>query len=289
MEIKHVVKAQTLDEVLELLEENQEKCKIIAGGTDFVIQLREGNIRPEVIIDISGTKDLSFIRKTDNYIEIGAATTFNFIKNSPLISSSLRGLKEAASLVGSPQIRNLGTVGGNICNASPAADTAPPLLALGAIAVIKNKQHTREIPLEDFYLDRGRVKLEPDELLFSLKFDQPQNRQGLGFVKLGLRNALAISSISIAVFMDLEGDNTCKDIRIGSGALSKTPVREKDVEAFFKGRTLNDELIDQGAIFFGRILEQRLDGRPPAERNYKPYAIKGVFKEAFEKTLAVID
>ncbi|MBO8158400.1 FAD binding domain-containing protein [Thermosyntropha sp.] len=288
MELKKVIKAEKLDEVLNLLAENRERAKVIAGGTDFVIQLREKKIAPEVIIDISDVDELNFIRKSGEFIEIGAATKFTTIKNSGIISDAFKGLKDAAGHVGSPQIRNLGTVGGNICNGSPAADTVPALLALGAVAVVKSKNNTREVPLEEFYLDRGKVKLEPDEILYAVKFLNSKPGQGLGFVKLGLRNALAISSISIAVFVETDNDINCKDVRIGSGALAKFPIREKEVEAFLKGKTLHEDVIEEATEFFGKILEQRLAGRPPVEKDYKPYAIKGVFKEALNKALSVV-
>lgn len=287
MELKEVVKAKTIEEVLNILAEKKEKAKVIAGGTDLVIQLREKKINPEVLVDISNLKELNFIRETGDFIEIGAATRFVSIKNSPIISEQFKGLKEAAGNVGSPQIRNLGTVGGNICNASPAADTAPALLALDAVAVIKSSQNVREIALEDIYLDRGKVKLEPDEILYSVKFLKPQPGQGLGFVKLGMRKALAISSISSAVFVEIDKNNICTNIRIGSGALSRFPIREKEVESFLKGKELNENTIEEAANVFGQVLEKRLASRPPVEKDFKPYAVKGVFKEALNKALRI--
>lgn len=283
MELKEVVKAKSLEEVLNILAEKREKAKVIAGGTDFVIQLREKKINPEIIVDISDLRELDFIKETEDFIEIGAATRFVTIKNSPIISEQFKGLKEAAGNVGSPQIRNLGTVGGNICNASPAADTAPALLALDAVAVIKSSQNVREIALEDIYLDRGKVNLEPDEILYSVKFLKAKPKQGLGFVKLGLRKALAISTISIAVFVELDENKVCREIRIGSGALSRFPVREKEVETFLKGKELTENIIEEAADVFGQVLEKRLASRPPVEKDFKPYAVKGVFKEALNK------
>lgn len=285
MELKEVIKAGSLEEVLRVLDEKREKAKVIAGGTDLVIQLREKKVNPEVLVDISDVPELDFIKETGDFIEIGAATRFVTIKNSPLISEQFKGLREAAGHVGSPQIRNLGTVGGNICNASPAADTVPALLALDAVAVIKSRDNTREMALEDIYLDRGKVKLAPNEILYSVKFLRPQPHQGLGFVKLGLRKALAISTISIAVFIEIDTNQVVKDIRIGSGALSRFPVREKEVEAFLKGKRLDEAVIEQAADVFGKVLEERLAGRPPVEKDFKPYAIKGVFKEALNKAI----
>lgn len=285
MELKEVIKAGSLEQALTVLDEKKERAKVIAGGTDLVIQLREKKVNPEVLVDISDVPELSFIRENGDFIEIGAATRFVTIKNSPLIGEQFKGLKEAAGHVGSPQIRNLGTVGGNICNASPAADTVPALLALDAVAIIKNKKDTREMPLEDIYIDRGKVKLQPDEILYAVKFLKPKRGQGLGFVKLGLRKALAISTISVAVFIELDENSVIKNIRIGSGALSKFPIREKEVEEFLKGKRLNDEVIEEAAEVFGKVLEERLATRPPVEKDFKPYAIKGVFKEALNKAV----
>ncbi|SHG63036.1 purine hydroxylase gamma subunit apoprotein [Thermosyntropha lipolytica DSM 11003] len=283
MELKEVIKARTLEEVLDVLDEKGEKAKVIAGGTDLVIQLREGKVNPEVLVDISDVAELCFIKETGDFIEIGAATRFVNIKESPVIGKPFKGLQEAAGHVGSPQIRNLGTVGGNICNASPAADTVPALLALDAVAVIKSKQGTREMPLEDIYIDRGKVKLEPQEILYAVKFLKPQPGQGLGFVKLGLRKALAISTISLAVFVERGENEVIKNIRIGSGALSRFPVREREVEDFVKGKKMDNTVIEEAAEVFGQVLEKRLATRPPVEKDFKPYAIKGVFKEALNK------
>lgn len=283
MELKQVIKAKSLEEVLDILENKGENAKIIAGGTDIVIALRTGKVSPEVMVDISGLKELNFVNESGNTIEIGAATTFTTLENEPKFMGAFKGLRDAAYSVGSPQIRNRGTVGGNICNGSPAADTVPPLLALGAVVVLKSKNGTREVELKNFFFDKEKVDLKPNEMLYSVKFEKAQAGQGLGFGKLGLRKALAISRLSVSVFAELDKDNVCKNARVASGSLGRYPMREKEIEEFLIGKTLNDSTIQEAAELFRSHVEKKLAGRSTME--FKKEAIMGTFKEAVNKSI----
>ena len=278
MSIKHVYKVKTVEEVINLLDQYNEKAKLIAGGTDIVIDLRHHKISPEVLIDISSVEEMSYIKEDGEYIEIGAATTFTAIADSDVLGERLNGLKEAAHSVGSPQIRNKGTVGGNICNGSPAADTVPPLLALDTVATLKSKNTVREVLVEDLFLDKGKVDIKADEVLVSLRFKKPNARQILSFSKLGLRKALAISRICTSVFIEFDEKNTCKDIRIANGSLGKHGIRERAVEEFFKGKKLTDEVIEQGVELMQNQVQERLSGRSTV--GFKSVAVKGVLKDA---------
>ena len=162
-------KSKSLDEALKLLETYGDKSKIIAGGTDLVIELRNHQINPKVIIDISSIDEIRYIKEEKGYIHIGAGTTFTDIAYSKLLDDKLEALKKSSRLVGSPLIRNKATVGGNICNGSPAADIVPPLLALEASVVIKSSYNAREIKLEDMLLDKGKVNLSQNEILTDIK------------------------------------------------------------------------------------------------------------------------
>lgn len=271
-------RALSVDEVLKLLEEHGDGAKIIAGGTDLVIELRNKHINPNVIIDISSIDEIRYIKEVEGYIHLGAATTFTDIAYSELLDDRLSGLKKSSRLVGSPLIRNRGTVGGNICNGSPAADTVPPLLALDAVVVIKSSKNTREVRLKDVFLDKGKVDLAPDEILTDIKFKKPVENQNLGFSKLGLRNALAISRICMSVYLDVDKDNVIKDIRVASGALGKHGLREHLVEESIRGMILDQDTMNIATKKMVESVEDRLGGRSSLE--YKGKAVKSLFVEA---------
>jgi len=278
MSVNQVFKAKSTDEVVNLLAQYKGKAKLIAGGTDIVIALRNHKSSPEVLIDISSIEEMSYIKEDGEYIEIGAATTFATIANSKELGERLVGLKDAARSVGSPQIRNTGTIGGNVCNGSPAADTVPPLLALDSIAIIRSKDANREVLVEDLFLDKGKVDIKDDEVLVALRFKKPKENQVLSFSKLGLRKALAISRICTSTFIEFENNDICKDIRIANGSLGKHGIREKSVEEFFKGKKLTEEVIQEGAELMQKQVQERLAGRSTV--GFKSVAVKGVFKEA---------
>lgn len=279
MNIKQTYKASTTKEALELLEKYGEQSQIIAGGTDMVIELRNEKIDPEVIIDISSIEEIKYIKENDGYIYLGAGTTFTDVAYSELLDERLSGLKKSARLVGSPLIRNRGTVGGNICHGSPAADIVPPLLALDAVVTIKSNKNTREEKLEDIFLGKGSVDLNPEEMLTDIKFKKPSENQNLGFSKLGLRNALAISRICIGVYLEVE-DNKIQDIKVASGALGVNGMRERAVEESIIGLPVNKETLDTGAKQMVKSVEERLKGRSSLE--YKGKAVKSLFIEAME-------
>lgn len=274
-------KASTTKEAVELLEKYKSQAKIIAGGTDIVIELRNEKIDPQVLIDISAIEEIRYIREEDGYIYMGAGATFTDLAYSELLDHRLQGLKLSSRLVGSPLIRNRGTVGGNICNGSPAADVVPPLLSLEARLTIKSSKNTREIKLEDMFLGKGKVDLSPDEMLTDISFKKPEEGQNLGFSKLGLRNALAISRICISVYLDLDKDEKIKDIKIASGALGVNGLRERQVEEAIKGLKLNQDTVNIAKEKLVEAVEERLKGRSSLE--YKGRAVSSLLVEAINE------
>ena len=280
LSIKETYKASSTNEALELLEKYGDQAKIIAGGTDIVIDLRNNKINPDVMIDVSSIREIKYIKEEDGYISLGAATTFTEVAYSELLGEDLNGLKKSARLVGSPLIRNRGTVGGNICHGSPAADIVPPLLALDAVVTIKSNRNTREEKLEDIFLGKGKVDLKPCEMLTDIRFKKPTSNQKLGFSKLGLRNALAISRICISVYLDVDNDNIIKDIKVASGALGVNGMRERLVEDTVRGLEINKDTINLAAEKMVESVQDRLKGRSSLE--YKGKAVKSLFIEAMK-------
>lgn len=235
-----VKQAKSIEQALELLSQ-YENAKVIAGGTDIIIQINEKRVQPEVLIDVSKVEELRKIEENDDYIKIGAAVTYTDIIESSIFEGNLSGFKKACRLVGSPQIRNRGTIGGNIVNASPAADSVPPLIALGATVILDSKKGIREVKVEDYFSHRQTFGIRQDEILTFIRFRKPKGV--LTFDKLGLRKALAISRISIAALVELD-ENKIKFVRIASGSIGRYPMREYEVEEFLQGKVFDDSTID---------------------------------------------
>lgn len=275
-------KARSLSEALELLDEHKEEAKLIAGGTDIVIELKNKEISPKAMIDISDVAEIRDIKEADGKYRIGAGVTFSEIVKSSLFDDRMAGLVEAAHSVGSPQIRNTGTVGGNICNGSPAADTVPPLLALGAVAVIASKSGEREIELRDMFLDKGKVDLKPGEMLKEVVFKKPEQSEAVSFSKLGLRKALAISRICTSVYLRAE-DGKIVEARIGNGALGRYGMREDEVESKLKNKPLEDSTIEESVLEMEKAIKERLAGRSSVE--FKGEAVKGIYRDALTKAI----
>ncbi|MEW9081944.1 xanthine dehydrogenase family protein subunit M [Caldanaerobacter subterraneus] len=276
-----VYKAKSLSDALELLEKYKEKkAKVINGGTDLVISIRNKKITPDVLIDVSDIKELKEIRTDNEYLYLGAGVTFTEIIENDLFNGFLSGFKKACSLIGSPQIRNRGTVGGNIMNASPAADSVPPLLCLDSMLVFESVDGKREISLSDFYKGKGRLPIRNNELLTAIYFKKPKN--SLGFVKLGARKAMTISKVSLASIIEVGEDSRIKNLKLASGALARRPLREEEVEKFFIGKPFDDTVIEEGAYILQQQVEKRLMEEPEEIRNremvFLPYKKRAILK-----------
>lgn len=282
MEIKKVIKAYSLEEALKALKEHAGNCEVIAGGTDLSIEIREGHNTNEVLVDITDVPELLGVSISENEIRIGSAAKYGEVVANAEIKKILRGLWDASNSVGAPQIRNLGTIGGNIANGSPAADSIPPLLALDAKITVKNLEGERVVRLEDIYLGKGKVDIKEDEIIVDIIIERPAAKLNVEFEKLGLRNALAISRLSTSVYLDLDGD-VIKTARVGSGSLGLYPLREPVLEEFLTGKTLNTELVKSGSTKYSEIVAERLSGRSTCE--FKREAVKGVFEAAMGRIL----
>jgi len=286
MALEEVYKGKSIDEVVELLGEYDKEAKIIAGGTDIVIDLRNEKIDPKVLIDISSIEELKTIKDEGEYMEIGAGVSFTQVVESPLFDGNLCGLKKACHMVGSPQIRNKGTLGGNIANGSPAADSIPPLICLNSTLILKSVRGTREISLEDYYKDED-AKIKADELLVGIRFKKPKDGQVLSFSKLGLRKALAISRLSIATLLELDDEGKVKTIEVASGSLGKYPMRESELEQFLTGKKLDEATIDEGILVLQEAMEKRLAGRSTFP--YKREAVDSMLKEALKEAMEYLN
>lgn len=219
--------AQTIQDALHLLDQDPLAVPI-SGGTDILIKLREGKLSGCRLISIHGLPELEGITlDPDGIIHIGPSTVFSAITNDPVIQAHLPMLGYAADQVGGPQIRNMGTIGGNICNGATSADSAPSLLALNAVLTLTSTAGSRQIPLEEFYTGPGKTVRAHNELLtdISITLDNYENFGGC-YIKYGKRNAMEISTLGCAVSVHLSEDKTrIADLRLAYGVAAPTPIR----------------------------------------------------------------
>ena len=232
----------TLDAVLAQLAAEPGRHTPIAGGTELMVALGVGRLAQRSLLSIQHLKELRFIRVEDDTIHIGAGTTFTDIRRDKTIAEDLPLLIQSASWTGSVANQNRGTLGGNICNASPAADTPPALLAYGATVTLISTSGERTIPYSDFHLGYKKTALRPDELLHTITVPRDFADYRHYIRKVGTRNAQAISKVALAAVARMDSD-IIADIRIGAASLADRPVRCSAAEAALLGRRIDEATI----------------------------------------------
>jgi carbon-monoxide dehydrogenase medium subunit len=229
-----------IDEAIGLLSGFGDKARVIAGGTDILVR-KPGDV--ECLVDISKL-GLEYIREGEGGVRIGAATTVGMVRDSALFSSGpYRVLSEAAASLATPTIRNMATVGGNLCNASPAADLPLPLMVLDATLVAAGPEGRREIPVGDFFRDVNLTGLERGELLIEVRIPPWPEDAGASFMKLRRhQTAIDIAVVNVAALLICE-KGVCKEARIAMGSVAPTPIRAGRAEALLKGKELDGEAV----------------------------------------------
>lgn len=273
---------KTIEEACDLLWKAKGKAKIIAGGTDLVIGLRNGDHAPPFIIDITRIEELRKIEEKNGMVSIGAAITHSEIASSSLVKKYGKVLSDAASEIGSPQIRNVGTIGGNIVNASPAADTLPPLMVLNAMGRVASKDGMKDVPLVHLFQGPYQTNLKPHELLVQIIFPKLYPDVRSNFVRLARREAMAIARMSVAVILQIE-KNRIEDIRISVGSVTPTPQRMSEAEAFLRGKTPGEELLQKASLKISGPMVQQSGIRPST--SYKKPVVEYLFMRAMRKVL----
>jgi aerobic carbon-monoxide dehydrogenase medium subunit len=242
------LEATTVPEAIALLGQHA-GTRMVAGATDVLIRWRQGVWKPSHMLSIKripGLDRVSYGPETG--LSLGTLVSVRTLELHPLIREHYPALTQAATAFAGVQIRNLATVGGNVCNASPAGDTLPALVAYGAECRLIGPDGERLMPLDSFLLGPGRTALQPGELLVELRLPPQQPNSGALYIKHSPRSAMDIATVGVAAVVALEGnDGACRDVRIALGAVAPTVIRASAAEALLRGRRLDAELLQQAA------------------------------------------
>ncbi len=239
--------------------------KLVAGGTDLLPQMKNGMIKVRRVVDLSAVPELKQIeRRADGTLRIGAAATARALELAPAVRDTFQSLAESAAVVGSYQIRNLATLGGNLANAAPSADMAPPLLALDAEIVIAGPRGQRRIPIGDFFLGVRRTQLEPDELLVEIVIPAPPAGSGGTYVRHTPRRELDIAVVGVASQLTIH-DGRCVNARIALAAVAPVPLRASAAEERLQGESISPALIEEAAQLAVQAASPISDQRGSAE------------------------
>jgi carbon-monoxide dehydrogenase medium subunit len=235
-------------EAVAILGARGQEARPLAGGTDLLVQLKEGATRfppPAQVVSLSRIPELAGIEfSAADGLRIGACTTMADVEGSSIIRERFAALAEGAGVVGSLQTMNMATIGGNLCNAAPSADTAPALLAFEAQAVIVGTAGRRTVPVEEFFRGPGQTVLAPDELLAELRIPSPADGTGSVYQRHTPRKQMDIAVVGVAVALTLKGVSVAT-ARIALGAVAPTPIRARQAEALLEGEPVSEELFRQ--------------------------------------------
>jgi carbon-monoxide dehydrogenase medium subunit len=274
-------KPKTIEEALALSAQYGGKAKWIAGGTDVIVMIKQKTMAPDALISLQAIQGLDQI-KFNGALTIGPMVTHRAIEKSEIIRKNFSALTDAADYLGSVQIRNVATLGGNICSAAPSADTATPLLVLGTRVKIRSIEEERTLPIEEFFKGPGETVVKPGELLQELFIPKLLPNTGSAYYKLQRRLALDLPILGVSVLLSLDKDRVtcsdmlcttspissilhrmeedeivCREVRIALGVAAPTPMRAVKAEALLRGRKLSDELLEEVANTASREAQPR--------------------------------
>ncbi len=269
------IRPDSLDEALHFLEKHRETTKIVAGGTDVVVDLKSGQLNKKYLLDVSRLNALKGIEIKNEDLWVGAGVTLSEINDSQILSRHAPALKKCAVSFASKQIRNVATIGGNVAHCSPCGDTIPPLVIHEARAVLVNRSGQRELPIEAVASGPYACALPSDEILLGFLLKPVEKIDFADFQKIGRRRALAIARISMAAMARKDSQGKITFFRFSLGSCTPTPQRMDEVEAFFMDKKPTETLIWEA----GRLLTEKMfavTGRR-ASAVYKEPAIQGLF------------
>jgi carbon-monoxide dehydrogenase medium subunit len=255
---------RSVDEALRVLSDRGSEAKLLAGGTDLLPQMKNGLLKPACVIDLSGVARVKALQPEKAGLRVGAAVPARALERDATARSTYTALSESAALVGSVQVRNLATLGGNLCNAAPSADMAPPLLALDAEAVIVGPKGERRVPFADFFTGVRRTVLAADEILVEIVVPAPGPRSGGNYLRHTPRRELDIAVVGVAAQLTL-ANGSCSKARIALAAVAPVPLRARQAEQALEGKPVTPEAIERAAELAVGVAKPISDQRGSAD------------------------
>lgn len=282
-DIKEYFETETLAEAAALLAAHP-NLKLIAGGTDVLIKMHGGRLKGAELLSLRKIKGLDSIRKTgDGTMSIGPMATFAQVFNDPIIREAIPILTEAAISMGGPQIRNIATIGGNICNGATSADSASSLFALNTQLKLQSQNGERVVPIREFYLGPGKVDLKQGEILTEILIAS-EDYQGFGgqYIKFAMRQAMDIATLGVAVLCKLQG-GVFSEVRVGLGVAGPTPLRCLEAEEYAKGKPVSQETLAE----IGRLAVKSTKARTSwrASKEYREHLVEELTQRALKTAI----
>lgn len=267
----------TVDEVCQIMAEYGARAKVLAGGTDLLVNMKKKLLSPQRLVSIARIEELKKVDSSSRGLKIGSCLTVSDTASSDVIGKRWGALCAGAKALGSPQIRNLATIGGNLGTASSAADLPPSLMAYGARVVLKSHAGERTMPLEEFFIGSKRTKLADDEIIYEIQIDEPASYSGAGYESLGVRSCQDIKIVNVASFIALDGPGgIISSARIVMGCVGPTHVRASSAEQFLIGEKPTDEIFAKAGDLARQDATPRGDAYSRASAPYKKDMVRAL-------------
>ena len=281
------IEPTTLEEAASALSDHEVAGEIIAGGTDVLVQIKEEKLAVDRLVTLSKIPGLRMIHDDGQWINIGAMTTIRELETSDVIRKSVPVLFDAVKRLGSVQIRNVATVGGNICNAAPSADTIPALLALKAEVTYWSSNEMKTRKLREFFVGPGETVLKRGDILTSIRFEKPHPRSAGAYLKFSRRRGMDLPLLGIAVQLQMdEARSCCEDVTIALGVAAPTPIRVGGAEETLKGKRITEEILTRVSALASEEAKPRDSVRCSAE--YRRAMINNLLPEVIKTALSRI-
>ncbi len=274
---------RSVEEAVRVLSERGPDAKLLAGGTDLLPQMKNGVLKPACVIDLSGVASVRTLKSDARGLRIGAAVAARTLERDATTRATYTSLAESGALVGSVQVRNLATLGGNLCNAAPSADMAPPLLALDAEAVIVGPKGERRVPFTDFFTGVHRTVLAADEILLEIMVPAPGLRSGGNYLRHTPRRELDIAVVGVASQLTLS-NGVCSKARIALAAVAPVPLRARAAEQELEGKPVTAEAIERAAELAVGVAKPISDQRGSAD--YRRHLVRVLTRRTLRTALA---
>ena len=277
----YYIRPDSLTEALDFLKDNGSRTRILAGGTDLLIEIREGSVKADYVLDVSRLADLREIRRAGGHIRVGAAATYTEIIASPVIQQAAPLLAMAARCVGSAQIRNAGTLGGNVANASPAGDGIPPLIVHDALAEIRTGEEKRTVPVTDLITGPYTTGLKPGELITAFLLEPLKPGCRISWQRVARRQSLSVARMNAAATGEMDESGAVSSVKLSVGSVTPVCLRCSGAEQILLGKVPDEDHIAQAARAVSEVMVDISGVRPTTE--YKRPAVEGLVIKAFRE------